>query len=233
MIIKVCGMCRPDNIRQAAASGISWMGFIFYPPSPRFAGELPASALETVPASIRKVGVFVNEDASRIRHYVQRYGLQAVQLHGDETPGFCSSVRETGVLVIKSFPIAEASDFMACTRYEGFCDFFLFDTKTPLYGGSGRQFDWDTVKAYRGATPFLLSGGIGEADAERLAAFSHPLCAGIDLNSRFETEPGRKDVARLARFIARLRENGTARQPGNNESQCGGTKPERTEDSES
>ncbi len=204
MIIKVCGLCRPENIRQVAALDIAWMGFIFYPPSPRFAGALPAAALETVPASIRKVGVFVNEEASRIRHYVQRYGLQAVQLHGDETPGFCSAVRETGVRVIKAFPVAEASDFAACARYEGHCDYFLFDTKTPLYGGSGRQFDWNTLKAYRGSRPFLLSGGIGEEDAERLAAFSHPLCAGIDLNSRFETEPGRKDVAKLARFIARL-----------------------------
>lgn len=210
MIIKVCGLCRPDNIRQVAALDISWMGFIFYPPSPRFAGGLPAAALEAVPASVRKVGVFVNEETARIGRYVRQYGLHAVQLHGDETPACCSAVRETGVQVIKAFPVAQASDFMACTRYEGHCDYFLFDTKTPLYGGSGRQFDWSTVKAYRGTTPFLLSGGIGEEDAERLSAFTHSLFAGIDLNSRFETEPGLKDAAKLAQFIARLHENGTA-----------------------
>ncbi|MCC8171780.1 MAG: phosphoribosylanthranilate isomerase [Parabacteroides sp.] len=207
MIIKVCGLCRPENIRQVAALEISWMGFIFYPPSPRFAGGLPAAALAAVPASIRKVGVFVNEEAARIRQYVQQYGLHAVQLHGDETPGFCSGVRERGVQVIKAFAVAEASDFTACARYEGHCDYFLFDTKTPLYGGSGRQFDWGTVKSYRGTVPFLLSGGIGEEDAERLATFSHPLCAGIDLNSRFEEAPGQKDVIKLGRFIDRLNTN--------------------------
>lgn len=208
MKVKVCGMREPDNIREVGQLPIDWMGFIFYAPSPRYAGSLSPEEIDRqLPRRIKRVGVFVNEEAATVQAVAARYRLAAVQLHGAETPETCAALRATGLEVIKAFSLSAASDLEACLPYEGSCDYFLFDTRTPLYGGSGRQYDWNLLAAYRGRTPFLLSGGIGEDDALRLQAFSHPLCAGIDLNSRFEQQPGRKDAGRLQRFLSILKLN--------------------------
>lgn len=204
MKIKICGMREPGNIRETGRLPVTWMGFVFYSLSPRYAGNLQPEWLQVLPDGVQRVGVFVNEEAARVNDRVVRYRLDAVQLHGSESPAFCSGIRQSGVQVIKAFQVAEPADLEACAAYEGSCDYFLFDTKTPAYGGSGEQYDWRILEAYRETVPFLLSGGIGEDDGERIRAFSHPLCAGIDLNSRFEEEPGRKDVAKLRRFIATL-----------------------------
>lgn len=205
MKIKICGMREPGNIREIGALEPDWMGFIFYPPSPRYAASLdPGELAGALPAPVRRTGVFVDETEAQIRKTARRYGLHALQLHGHESPELCRRLREEGWEVIKSFPVAAAADLAACRRYENVCDYFLFDAKTPLFGGSGRGYDWEILAAYAGRTPFLLSGGIGGADAERIGRFVHPRWAGIDLNSRFETAPGRKDAAALKRFLQAL-----------------------------
>ncbi|MDR2843153.1 MAG: phosphoribosylanthranilate isomerase [Candidatus Symbiothrix sp.] len=190
-----------ENIAEIARLPIDMMGLIFYEKSPRYAGNLPPEALKPLPASIRKVGVFVNASKETILEKVQPYDLQMVQLHGQETPALCSELRATGIEVIKAFPVAEAADFQLALNYEAACDYFLFDTKTPQYGGSGKQFDWKILSAYTGKTPFFLSGGIGLEDLETIKHLKHPLLYAIDLNSRFETAPGVKDINKLKQLI--------------------------------
>ena len=205
MKIKVCGMREPENIREVAALKPDYLGFIFYERSPRYAGNLDPDIWHELPASIRKVGVFVNDKPETVLTTVRRYGLDIVQLHGDESPEICRRIRET-CLVVKAVGIAAQEDLQrAVENYDGVCDWFLFDTRTPLYGGSGKPFDWEILNAYPGITPFFLSGGIGPEDAERIARLNLPALYAIDLNSRFETAPGVKDAASLKTFIDNIK----------------------------
>lgn len=203
--IKVCGMRETENIGELCGLSPDWMGFIFYPLSSRYAGGVAPEVLRKIPLHIRKVGVFVDASPEEIRKTVGRYGLDAVQLHGNETPDICGALRGT-VDVIKAFSLSSVDDLKACGVYEGLCDYYVFDTKTPLYGGSGEQYDWNMLSSYRGNTPFLLSGGIGPEDAKRVLALSYSSLAGVDLNSRFETRPGLKDLDKVEAFIGKLRE---------------------------
>ena len=234
MKIKVCGMRDAQNIRDVAALDIDLMGFIFYPKSPRFvslissqAGIIPDYSPERLnmavnadgkpgyifPKRIKRVGVFVDEMPQTIITYVYNYSPDYIQLHGKETPTLIDNLRRTlvpdlvpDIKVIKAFGITSADDLQQCEAYEGYADLFLFDTRTPLKGGSGRQFNWSVLEAYHGRTPFLLSGGIGPEDADRVKAFHHPQCVGIDLNSRFETAPAMKDVELLSKFIKQIKD---------------------------
>jgi len=205
MIIKICGMKQPSNIAEVAALQPDLMGFIFYPKSPRYAEPLDIDRLSALPKSIRKIGVFVNETLENILTTVYKYQLDGVQLHGTENVTDCKALRDAGLLVIKAFSIADATNFKVTPTYEGACDYFLFDTKTEAYGGSGRKFDWSVLEAYRGKTPFLLSGGIAADDAEAVQAIEHPQFAGIDLNSKFETSSGLKNVELLNDFLKEIR----------------------------
>lgn len=203
MIIKVCGMREETNVQEVERLGADWMGFIFYPKSPRYVGE----ALPYIPGSVKRVGVFVNEESDRLLALAEKNRLDALQLHGDESPDDCKSLKEKGFLVIKAFGIATDKPFPSETikSYEGYCTHFLFDTRTDLYGGSGKKFSWEILAAYRGETPFLLSGGISPEDVEAVKSFSHPRCIGVDLNSGFETAPAVKDIQLLQQFIGAFR----------------------------
>jgi phosphoribosylanthranilate isomerase len=198
-IIKVCGMREAENIRQVEQSGIDWMGFIFYPPSPRALNQRPAY----LPAQVKRIGVFVNEQPTQVLRLVEDYALDFVQLHGSESPDDCRLIRQK-VPVIKTLSIATETDLEAVETYIGCCDYLLFDTRCPTHGGSGATFDWSILAAYRGTTPFLLSGGLRPESVEALRRFSHPQLAGYDLNSGFETAPGLKDPARITQFINQL-----------------------------
>ena len=211
MITKVCGMCQAENVQAVAETGIQWMGFIFYAPSPRCLLRDPAEAgrvRQLITADTfrpKRVGVFVNQSQEEILALAQTYALDYLQLHGHESPDFCYTLHKRGYALIKAFSIATAEDLAHTADYAGRVDYFLFDTKTPLKGGSGEQFDWSVLQSYDGATPFLLSGGIGPDDARRVRAFSHPRCIGIDVNSKFEKEPAFKDVDMLRKFISEVR----------------------------
>lgn len=200
-LIKVCGMRDTENIREVEALGIGMMGFIFYPKSSRYVSERPAY----LPQKCKRVGVFVDATIDDIRQHIADYGLDVIQLHGHESPElireFRSQVSDFRLQVIKAFNIATRDDFSQAKPYAGLVDYFLFDTKGPSVGGNGEKFDWAVLSYYNGDTPFLLSGGIGPDDAERLKAFHHPKCIGIDLNSRFEIEPGIKDIIKLETFL--------------------------------
>jgi len=204
MKIKVCGMKYPENIKELVNLPIDMMGLIFYEKTKRYAGNLPANELRDVPANIQKVGVFVNASEEDIFEKIKEYDLQIVQLHGDESPDFCREIKKTGIKVIKSFSIEGIDDFEKLHLYEDTCDYFLFDTKTPLYGGSGNKFDWEILSSYNGQTPFILSGGIGLEDVESIKKLQNPKLYGIDLNSRFEISPGEKDIEKLRKFIPRF-----------------------------
>ena len=201
MIVKVCGMRDAENIREVEALGVDWMGFVFHRTSPRFVGELP----DYLPQRAKRVGVFVDETEEQIMETVQLFRLDMVQLHGQETPDFCNRIRSKGLKVIKAINVQNRFPSEEVSFYEGACDYFLFDTKTPLPGGSGQKFDWSSLSAYRGTTPFLLSGGISPDDADRVEAFVHERCIGIDLNSRFETSPANKDIHLLQSFIDKIK----------------------------
>jgi phosphoribosylanthranilate isomerase len=208
MKIKVCGMKNPDNIRNLVELPIDIIGLIFYEQSPRYAGSLAPEALSVVPPHIRKAGVFVNAGRDCILEKAEHYGLDIIQLHGDETPEFCRELRTGRYEIVKTFPISEKEDLSLCALYENSCDYFLFDTKTPQRGGSGRKFDWQVLSHYNTRTPYFLSGGIGEEDLldSGFSDFcdSNPRLYAIDLNSRFETSPGIKDIAKLEAVLSRL-----------------------------
>ena len=198
MMIKVCGMREADNIRDVEALGIDMMGFIFWPKSSRYVSQRP----DYLPKRVKRVGVFVDEDPEQVKRLANDYGLDYIQLHGQESPSYIFQLR--GLHVIKAFNISTAEDLSQTQPYEGLVDYFLFDAKGKSVGGNGEKFNWDVLNAYQGSTPFLLSGGIGPDDAARVNAFHHPKCIGIDLNSRFELAPGLKEVAKLKEFMCNL-----------------------------
>ena len=198
-------MREADNIRQVEALGIDWLGFIFWPKSSRFVHERPAY----LPANAKRVGVFVDADIEVVRETAAAYCLDIIQLHGKESPAYIKHLRslcsDHVAVIIKAFNIATPEDLKQTEPYEGITDYFLFDTKAKMVGGNGTQFDWTVLNDYQGNTPFILSGGIGPDDAEKVKAFHHPMLAGIDLNSRFETVPAHKDVNLLRTFIETIK----------------------------
>ena len=205
-LVKVCGMRNAENIREVeklftfySSLFTPLMGFIFYPKSSRYVSERP----KYLPQKCKRVGVFVDEDIENIKKIAEEYALDFIQLHGHESPEQIShlSLLTSHLSIIKAFNIATKEDLEATAPYAGLVNYFLFDTKGPSVGGNGEKFDWSILDAYNGDTPFLLSGGIGPDDAERIKTFRHPKCIGIDLNSRFEIEPGIKDITKLKTFL--------------------------------
>jgi len=191
------------NIREIERLDIDMMGFICWERSPRNVSEVPAYLPQC-----KRVGVFVNPTIEEIQKRIEAFDFSLIQLHGSESPEFCQEVREkTGRKVIKAISISTKEDLAIANQYEGFADFLLFDTKCKTVGGSGQKFSWDILSDYRGSLPFLLSGGIGPDDAERLKQFHHPRCIGFDINSRFELEPGIKDTEKIKTFISTIRQH--------------------------
>ncbi|MDH6309816.1 phosphoribosylanthranilate isomerase [Dysgonomonas sp. PFB1-18] len=206
MNIKVCGMKYPDNIKELGKLPIHFMGMIFYPKSPRFVGSLTLSDLNSaLPPYIERVGVFVNESIEYIIEKTNLYNLNLIQLHGNESVEFCEELSKA-MPIIKAFNVSKPADFEQTKSYEDSCSYFLFDTKTPQYGGSGQKFDWEILSEYRGNTSFFLSGGISVEDADSIKQINHPKFYGIDLNSKFEIAPGLKDIEQLQQFIKALRD---------------------------
>ncbi|MDR2122033.1 MAG: phosphoribosylanthranilate isomerase [Flavobacteriaceae bacterium] len=203
MKIKVCGMKDPHNILELAALPIDYIGLIFYSRSPRYAAGLDARILEGLPEKIRRVGVFVDEEPDSLWEKIAAYKLDCVQLHGKESVGYCKKIKEQepSLSIIKAFNVSESSDFQKTEEYEEICSYFLFDTKTKQHGGSGEKFDWCILDSYQGKIPFFLSGGISLEDSDEIKKIRHPKLYGLDLNSRFESEPGLKNIQLVSNFI--------------------------------
>ena len=205
MLVKVCGMRDEANLKEVVALKPNYIGLIFYQKSPRYVSDEFSQSLCSSINGIKKVGVFVNETLENILDKTAKFGLDCVQLHGNETSELCSQIKDNGVEVFKAFNISDMTDFVQTENFVGVCDLFIFDTKTPSYGGSGIKFDWSVLDEYKFSTPFLLSGGIGEDDAKLVSQINHDKMIGVDLNSKFELSPAYKDVAKLKRFLNRIR----------------------------
>lgn len=185
----------PENINEISQMKIDFMGFIFYAPSKRDVSNfLEIEAVNSLTSSISKVGVFVNEKIEVILETVNKYSLNYIQLHGEESPEFCQSLKEKGEKIIKAFAIHSDFDFQILKRYEQVVDYFLFDTAGVLKGGNGTAFDWQILGNYSLEVPFILSGGIGLTNIESALSIEHPQLVGLDLNSQLELEPGLKSI---------------------------------------
>ncbi len=203
--VKVCGLKYPGNIASIKKLPVDYMGFIFYPGSKRYIGDIDSEMIEILPEHIRKIGVFVNEDIEKVKAYGVQFHLDGIQLHGNETKTYCRELHALNYIVIKSFRMVDDFDFSICKAYEEGCHYFLFDTHTNEFGGSGKKFNWNLLEAYDLDVPFFLSGGIDETDAGILRNISHPKFFAVDINSRFEISPGYKDEKKISTFIEQLK----------------------------
>jgi phosphoribosylanthranilate isomerase len=198
MLVKVCGLTEKNQL-DAISAFTDFSGMIFYAKSPRFlAGIIDGN-------EGNRVGVFVDETEQTIRKTAATHSLDILQLHGSETPELCKSLGKE-FKIIKAFGINESFDFDSLHAYNSI-DFFLFDTQTKNHGGSGVRFKWNLLDNYQLNIPFILSGGIGPEHLSEIKTINHKQFAGIDLNSRFEVEPGIKDIKKLKEFIHELRHN--------------------------
>ena len=206
MRVKVCGMTEIDQVKQLDAMGVDFAGFIFYPKSPRYVvRHLTGDQVKRARLRIGKVGVFVNAAYDDVMRQVDSYGLDMIQLHGDETPRLCEQLANY-ITVIKVFRMGENDPIDWLIRpYQDSCDMFLFDTEGVGYGGTGKKFNWDTLKGVPIDKLFFLSGGIELGDVERLKAFEREPVArkffAIDINSKFETSPGVKDLKKIRAML--------------------------------
>lgn len=202
MKLKICGMKYPDNILEVGSLLPDYMGFIFWEKSSRFFdGEIPE-----IPKSIKKVGVFVDASLEDIISKIEKYKLDVIQLHGKESIEFCENLKQVQIEVIKVFSVNDDFDFERLQEYEPVCDYFLFDTKGKLPGGNGFTFNWEILKNYKSEKPFFLSGGIGIDELKTIEKMNLPVYA-IDVNSKFETEPGLKNVELLKLMVDGLHQS--------------------------
>ena len=209
MRVKVCGMTQLDQVRKLDELGVDFAGFIFYPKSPRYAARhINGQELRKAKLRIGKVGVFVNTPYEEMMRTVDEYGLDMVQLHGDETASFCNRISDR-IKVIKAFRIKDFDtniDWLV-QEYDEVCDYYLFDKGSAgLYGGTGQKFNWNLLEKSNIGKPFFLSGGICREDVAALKNFNHPFFYGVDVNSRFETKPGIKDMALIKEFVNDLKQ---------------------------
>lgn len=205
--LKICGMKDPANILQVSGLMPDFFGFIFYSGSKRYAGELSPSVVSDLPSGILKIGVFVDEDLDEVVTIIEKFGLSGVQLHGSESAVYCAELKSKlneSVSVIKAFGVNEDFDFGTLDAYADIVDYFLFDTQTPDHGGSGKTFNWSLMENYKLDKPYFLSGGISEDHLSALKNIDDQRFFAIDVNSRFELEPGIKDFDKLKRFKTRL-----------------------------
>lgn len=188
----------PENIEAVSGLNPDFMGFIFYPPSKRFIGlDFEVNHLKAVNKNIIKTGVFVNATTDEVLEFGKLYGMQAIQLHGNESPELCQQIKNAGFFTIKAFGVDDGFDFTLLNPYQDKVDLFLFDTKTDQHGGSGKTFNWQILANYKLEKPFMLSGGISLGNLEEVLKLAHPYFYGIDINSKFELEPGLKDIGKL------------------------------------
>ena len=208
MKIKVCGMRDAENISELIKLKPDYIGFIFYEKSKRFVTSLPKVE---IPSEIKKVGVFVNETIDGVIEIADKNKLEAIQLHGNESPKYCEELKVLlirNVEIFKAFPIDDNFDFSITEDYQKVCDYLLFDAKGKEYGGNGIKFNWQVLDNYKGELPYLLSGGITKNDVQALLLFLNrqesKKCIGIDINSGFEIEPAMKNIANIKEFKQNL-----------------------------
>lgn len=205
MNLKVCGMKYLSNIEALSALDIDYMGFIFYPKSKRYVGEdFEPLVLKNIPDHIEKVAVFVNEPLESIRQIAEKYGFKTIQLHGNEAPEYAGELKTLGYSIIKAFAIDAHFDFNNTIPFQTNCDYFLFDTKSDTFGGTGHAFDWELLEKYMQQKPFFLSGGISLETMDKAKNIGHSQLYAFDINSKFETEPALKNIDLIKEFILQI-----------------------------
>lgn len=204
--IKVCGMKYAANIEAVSALTPDYLGFIFYPKSKRFVGlDFDKNDMNRINSSVEKVAVFVDAYQNEVTEFSNIYGIKTLQLHGTESPEFCAELRNNQFKVIKAFGVNEEFDFSTLEAYKDSVDYFLFDTKTPEHGGSGKTFSWQILDKYKLEIPFFLSGGLSADNISSVKSLNHPQLFAVDLNSKFETEPGFKNTELLKKAFNIIR----------------------------
>lgn len=199
--VKVCGLKYPDNIAAVCSLDVDFIGFIFYDKSKRYVGHASKQYIGSLKQPI-KVGVFVNADLTEICTKIDEFNLNMIQLHGNESPEFCKQLsRQTNLPLIKAFGIDHGFDWSILNPYTGIIDYFLFDTKSSSYGGTGVTFDWSQLNQYKLEDPYFLSGGLDADNIQQALAINDPRLYALDLNSKFEIEPGLKDINLLTHSI--------------------------------
>lgn len=201
MKIKVCGLRDKENILAVDALQPDFVGFIFYPKSPRFVSDESVCQLKT---QAQKVAVTVNMNFTELDALHGRTGITHFQLHGNEAISLCEQLRTKGFKVIKAVSVTDEASLAKASEFDDAVDYLLFDTAAAGYGGSGKSFNWHWLQAYKGNTPFLLSGGIGPENLETLRSIRHDQFCGIDLNSRFESDKAIKNIPLLTTFLHEL-----------------------------
>lgn len=210
MKVKVCGMTQLEQIYGVEKAGADYVGFIFYRASPRYVlNHLSTFDIRDLNVDIQRIGVFVNEDENEVLRIADECDLDMVQLHGDETPSYCANI-SNHYPVVKTFRMLKDDNILwKVNKYANVSDYFLFDTKTVQFGGSGEKFDWSTLLDIDMPNPYFLSGGIGVDDAEAINSFAEEIVSkkliAVDINSKFELSPGNKDVRQVERFIVDLK----------------------------
>ncbi len=206
MKLKVCGMKYLPNIQELEDQvRPDWMGLIFYSPSPRFVGKKVNPEIAKV--SLNKVGVFVNEPLTSILEKTKHFGLSGIQLHGDESVDLAKKIKSiTGLEVFKVFKVKNKINWSVMEPFLPWVDYFLFDTFTENHGGSGQRFDWEVLNDYPFDKSFLLSGGIGMELVGQVNDLKKqlPQMLGVDINSKFELEPGLKNIPEIRKFKKQL-----------------------------
>lgn len=204
MKIKVCGNTDLNQLKQLDELEIDYAGIIFYPQSPRYVlKKLSGKEVKDLHLSLTKVGVFVNASEEEIMQQIEDFGLDMVQLHGDETASFCNRISDH-IKVIKAFRISdfETNIDWLVKEYDEVCDYYLFDKASAgLYGGTGEKLNWNLLEKSNIGKPFFLSGGIAREDTTIIKNWNHPFFYGVDVNSRFETEPGIKNMQLVKEFV--------------------------------
>ena len=207
--LKVCGLKHKNNLLDVISAGVDYVGMIFYEKSPRYMVDtLFPEDVWFLPDEVEKIGVFVHADKAYIEKYARLYQLDIIQLHGNESVDFCKQIQDLGYPVIKAFGVDDTFDFSVVEAYRHAVDFFLFDTKSNQYGGSGKSFDWNLLNQYHGDIPFFLGGGVSIDQLPDILCRPLPKLFAVDMNSRLETEPGLKDITLVKEAVRLIHEDG-------------------------
>lgn len=219
--LKVCGLTQPDQIQELITMKVDFLGFIFYERSPRYVlNHLTLDDISKIDHQ-GKTGVFVNEKIDKVVEITEKTRLNMIQLHGDEDPGFIRSLKEKlpelqiiKVIRINSGILKDEESLINFKRQfsesigstQNAIDFILFDTDSKAFGGTGHAFDWCILQQLELNKPYFLSGGISEENIDDIEKL-HPQPFALDINSKFETEPGNKDISKIKRFMSILSED--------------------------
>lgn len=193
-----------QNIRELEVLKPDFMGFIFYPKSPRYVAD--SFNIPQLSENIEKVGVFVNETIENVLEFAEKFQLNYVQLHSHESPDYCKEIKQNGLKILKAFSVDDNSDFEQLKAFENVVDYFLFDTKGEGYGGHGTAFNWNILDKYTLNVPFFIAGGVSNDNIGLLLKYSHPMFRGVDVNSKYEISPGLKDIQALKKLFSKIRE---------------------------